>query len=445
MGAFGLILASFDAAAKGLYHRRMFWRAFYVTLALIGCLVLGGEGQALHEESEQVRAYTRAIEFDYVDWTIKAAALKVEQTALGEDRYLSEAAGGQLVLDYMNLVWQIQQAEAELANLHADPHPESVAAQIEALDAHLGRLVAQRDETAPLAESILQAQVSAVIEEEGLAVGGQPVPPVLFHSTPLPWALIVSPRDEIRQEANLSLETELTLEEHIALEDEVAAALDVSTLVVPVGGIGTYPTMVAQSSDLNWLMETISHEWTHNYLTLHPLGLLYDQSQELRTLNETTANITGKEIGAAVIRRFYPSLVPAPPPPPAPADEGQSSAPPPAEPETPVFDFRAEMHATRVQVDALLAEGKVVEAEQYMEARRLFFWDNGYPIRKLNQAYFAFHGSYADSPIGPAGEDPVGAAVRQLRARSGTLAEFVHRMAYITSFEELQAYLANAN
>jgi len=95
-----------------------------------------------------------------------------------------------------------------------------------------------------------------------------------------------------------------------------------------------------------------------------------------------------------------------------------------------------------VRVDALLAEGNIDEAEAYMEAQRLFFWDQGYAIRKLNQAYFAFYGSYADTPLGPAGEDPVGASVRELRARSASLIDFVNRMAWLTSFEDLQKVLA---
>jgi hypothetical protein len=95
-------------------------------------------------------------------------------------------------------------------------------------------------------------------------------------------------------------------------------------------------------------------------------------------------------------------------------------------------------------VDELLAAGRVAEAEEYMETRRIFFWESGYPIRKLNQAYFAFYGSYADSPTGPAGEDPVGAAVRELRARSSSLADFVNRMAFFTSLESLQDYLTSA-
>ena len=74
-----------------------------------------------------------------------------------------------------------------------------------------------------------------------------------------------------------------------------------------------------------------------------------------------------------------------------------------------------------------------------MEARREIFWQNGYAIRKLNQAYFAFYGAYADIPGGPAGEDPVGPAVRDLRAQSASLADFLRRIAWMTSFEQLQA------
>jgi hypothetical protein len=77
-----------------------------------------------------------------------------------------------------------------------------------------------------------------------------------------------------------------------------------------------------------------------------------------------------------------------------------------------------------------------------MEQRRQLFWDNGYPIRKLNQAYFAFYGAYADIPGGAAGEDPVGPAVRQLRAQSDSLGAFLRRIAQMTSFRQLQEAVA---
>ena len=73
-----------------------------------------------------------------------------------------------------------------------------------------------------------------------------------------------------------------------------------------------------------------------------------------------------------------------------------------------------------------------------MEGRRLIFLQNGYLLRNLNQAYFAFHGAYADIPGGAAGEDPVGPAVRAFRAQSESLADFVNRMSWMWKFEQLQ-------
>ena len=86
----------------------------------------------------------------------------------------------------------------------------------------------------------------------------------------------------------------------------------------------------------------------------------------------------------------------------------------------------------------MLAEGRLEQAEAYMESRRLIFLQKGYLIRKLNQAYFAFYGAYADVPGGAAGEDPVGPAVRALREQSGSLADFINTIGWMTSFEQLQ-------
>jgi len=76
-----------------------------------------------------------------------------------------------------------------------------------------------------------------------------------------------------------------------------------------------------------------------------------------------------------------------------------------------------------------------------MEARRLIFLENGYLLRKINQAYFAFYGAYADAPGGAAGQDPVGPAVRALRAQSESLADFVNTISWMSSFEDLQEKL----
>ena len=98
------------------------------------------------------------------------------------------------------------------------------------------------------------------------------------------------------------------------------------------------------------------------------------------------------------------------------------------------------MHHTRVVVDRLLAEGRVKEAEWYMELQRRYFVANGYRIRRLNQAYFAFHGAYASEP-GAAGEDPIGPLVRRLWALSESPAAFLRAVAPATSLEKLQTLM----
>jgi hypothetical protein len=97
------------------------------------------------------------------------------------------------------------------------------------------------------------------------------------------------------------------------------------------------------------------------------------------------------------------------------------------------FDFNREMRITRVRVDELLAAGRVVEAERYMEARRAEFVAAGYGLRKLNQAFFAFYGAYNAEPGGApaAGADPVGPAVQALRARSPSVGAFVRAVAQL--------------
>lgn len=400
-------------------------------LALVAISILGASVVPSGDELQRVRAFTRDLEFNYVSWTFAAFETKLDQLALGLAGQLTPEQRRAVVLDNLSLVARIGQLDGEVTAIYADPAVDDPAAASASQQQQIKALKALQEKVAPLAESILQDQVASVLAEMGLTLGGQPIPPVWYRSSSLPTALIVSPRDVIRQDANISLTADMPVDERAALEGQVDQALNVSSLVVDVGGIGVYPTMVMQTTDLNWLTEVISHEWTHNYLTLRPLGLSYLDSPELRTFNETVASISGKEIGRAVMERYYPDLVPSPPPETEPgAVDGT---------DTPVFDFREEMRITRLKVDELLAAGEVDEAEAYMEARRVFFWDHGYRhLRKLNQAYFAFYGAYADQPGGEAGEDPVGAAVRALRAQSPSLAAFLNRVAWMNSVEQLQ-------
>ena len=399
---------------------------------LLGVVLLGGSALPPGDQGEQVRAFTREIEFNYLAWGLSAIKVKVNQLALNVPGYMTPEEERDLVGDYLDIIQRIQQGENHLDEIYADPNIPDPASASVLVRGQLDELYTQRARLGPLAEAILQGQVSEVIAELDLALGGQSLPPILYHSSPLPLALIVSPRYVISQDENISLQPELSVDQKAHLEEQVARALDVSSLVVEVGGIGIYPTMVIETTDMKFLTEVVAHEWIHNILSLRPLGISYLNSPDLRTMNETAASIAGKEIGQAVMARYYPELLPPPTPRP-PAMETSQETPSP-----PIFDFRAEMHQTRVTVDKLLAEGHLSAAEAYMEERRIFFWEHGYRIRKLNQAYFAFHGAYADEPGGAAGEDPVGAAVRTLRANSVSLADFLNRISWMSSFEQLQ-------
>ncbi|MFA5874115.1 MAG: hypothetical protein WC832_09115 [Anaerolineales bacterium] len=393
--------------------------------------LLGGSSLLVSTKpSEAARRYTRSIEFDYVSWTLEALSVKLNQAALGTPFYFSETARHQIVVDYLHLMDNILSSENRLNLMYTDPQIHNPAAASLSLRAGLTRLYARQRQLAPLAEAVLQEQISVTLADLGLTTGGQPLPPVLFYITPLPYNLVISPRDKIQQDATISLLPDLSVDQEITLENRVDSGLNVSSLVVPVGGIGSYPTMVMRTTALDWLSDTIAHEWIHNWLTLRPLGLNYDTSPELRTMNETTASIAGHEIAMLVLKRYYPELA---------AGFAIQAVSLPLSPARADFNFNTEMHITRVHVDELLAQNKITEAETYMEQRRQFFWQNGYAIRKLNQAYFAFYGAYADTPGGPAGEDPVGPAVRALREQSATLTDFLKSIAQMDSFQQLQA------
>lgn len=416
---------------------RAVWILDKILAALLLALLITSDVPQLAADTDRVRTFTRAVEFDYPTWVWNAAWMKIDQAVIGAPNTFNHGSSKEIVTEYLRTTQQILQIEARIEQLFADPNVLDKETATANLRAQRDQLRSHQAQLAPFAESILQSQVADTFAEQGLSTGGQTIPPLLYHITETPLALIVSPRDHIEQITNVSLLPSLTLDEQIKIEDDVAKSLNVSTLIVPVGGIGVYPTMVEETTDLRWTLSTIAHEWTHNYLNLRPLGLNYSTTPELRTMNETTASISGDEVGDLVIKKYYPELLASSSPPNL--IQFQNPFQPPAPPaDTTPFDFRAEMHETRVNVDKLLAEGKIDEAESYMEQRRQIFWKNGYLIRKLNQAYFAFNGAYADVPGGAAGEDPVGPAVRALRTQSKSLADFINTIAWMTSFQQLQ-------
>ncbi len=374
--------------------------------------------------------------FDLAGWWIGAMAAKLGYELILPHDSMSDVDQAAFVQDYMRDVAVFKRLVGQIEAIYSDPNVGDAAAASAGLRAQRDALRTSLNIRQDIAEAILQDQVQSVLREEGFAVAGQVMPPLRFRFTELPDLLVVSRRDKIERIASRELATGLTLEEKARIEEAVDRRFDVSSLVTPIGGLGAYPTMLPETSALRWVLGVIAHEWVHNHLifTLSPVGLNFLSSAEARTINETAAVIVEREIRERVAQRYYPQLYAAL------VSDVQSSA---ASGNAQGFDFRAEMRKTRERVDELLAQGRIEEAEAYMEQRRVLFIQNGYLIRKLNQAYFAFHGAYNADPGGSpaAGKDPIGPAVQELRQRSPSLGAFLREIATIRDFADLQRRL----
>ena len=275
-------------------------------------------------------------------------------------------------------------------------------------------------------EETIEAAISAALADEGLSTFGEFIfPPVDIRLTEPPKLLVTSPRDRIARTHDVLLRPDVTLRDRQALEDELFGDANLSALVEDIGGLATYPASVPTTQSLRWTLQASAHEWLHHHFFFRPLGQNMFANSDMVTLNETIASIAGKEIGdrAFVIMG---GEIPAPAPTAAQPAESADAAPQ-------AFDFGAEMNRTRRHVDSLLERGDIERAEAYMERRRMLFVENGYPIRKLNQAYFAFYGTYADLP---ASVSPIGEQVRRFRELTPDLGDFIARVADISDYDE---------
>ena len=286
--------------------------------------------------------------------------------------------------------------------------------------AQLFRQRGARDLTEPGLQRALAAAVTDQLRASGVpTLGGAVFPPVAFSVGEPPSVVVVSPRSEIRLAEAVLLDEGISLEAAQAVETAVER-LNVSALVERTGGLSTYPTLVAPETDAFRALQTIAHEWTHTALFFAPLGRAYGSNAQARAINETAADIVGQEVA----ERIAESIGERPP------RQGGGGV-------DRVLSDR--LRRIRVNVERLLALGAVDEAEAYMEQERVALAAQGYAIRRLNQAFFAFHGNYAE---GPAASTEIPDALRALRAQSASLGEFVERVGQVTTVAELKRMLA---
>jgi hypothetical protein len=337
---------------------------------------------------------------------------------------LSEQESVKRVEDYLSLAQNASSLEDTINRAKAEDN--SSEADLKSLEAQLAQLKRQRESLEDQVEAIIEGQISSILTDAGLArsielVGKVTIlfPPVNFEFEQEPNVLIISPRDKIELTKTILLKSDLSLEQIEDIESKVQG-IDMSGLVERVGGVATYPSIIPQDVSLQYLLSTVAHEWLHHYFYFHPLGRNYWANYDMTSINETAADIGGDELGQLVYQRYY-----APP---------VSQAASPAAPSQPAFDFNKEMRQIRITVDQYLAQGQVEEAERYMEQMREYLAQNGYYIRKLNQAYFAFHGSYSDTP---GSVSPIGGYLEELRQGSPSLGDFIKTVSGISSYEQL--------
>ena len=346
---------------------------------------------------------------------------------------LSDSDRLEKVGDFFELGDEIRQLASQIESGSASGGSPAVLQELESRSERLrGMRAALRNDV----EETIESEVSTVIRVNGLGLFGDVVfPPVDVRLEAPPMLLVTSPRDRIERMDDVLLEADMSLESREEVEERVTGELGLSSLVLEIGGVATYPASVHHGADLRNTFRLAAHEWVHHYLVLKPLGRNPYSTPELMVLNETVASIAGDEIGDLAFTAMQARV---------PEDGGNAGN---DEVDFHVadlvehteVDFGVLMRETRVTVDRLLAEGDIEKAESYMENQRKLLTESGHPIRKLNQAYFAFYGTYAH---GPASVDPIGPQVRRLRELSEDVGEFLTLAGSVTSSEGLLELIA---
>jgi len=384
------------------------------SLALV-CLLLIGCTPAPDFDAH-LNSIVKPHRFSLLRWESRTVLHGLNQWLFGRHEKIDN--GVQIVTEYFTAVEQMKNPES-------NGNQVSSGAELKSLHE---RKVALEDAV----EEILARQIKETLNEQGIFNPmnirlGVTFPPPNFKLEKPPHLLVVSPRDRIESMREIVLRQYLSVEEMEATETEVDK-LGVSSLVLELGGLGaTYPTFVTNDANLRFTLDTATEEWVHQYLGFRPLGFRYlldligvSRNYEIATMNETVASMVSNEIGAMVYQKYYSGY------------ENGSSRNQTGKSD---FDFNREMREIRRAVDRYLAQGEIEQAEEFMEEKRQYLASKGYYIRKLNQAYFAFHGTYADRPTSI---DPIGVELRQLRSQSASLKDFLNTVARMTSRQELR-------
>ena len=290
-----------------------------------------------------------------------------------------------------------------------------------------------------MVEAVIEGRIDAVLSDLGIdgrfSIPASVFPPVDVELAQSPRVLVISPRDRIERVSSGLLRPDLAEGELIEIERETEEDEELSALVVGTGGVATYPAVVAEGRSYRRTLETSAHEWVHHYLAFYPLGRNYFDSNDLQTINETVADVVGDEVAAVILERWGDPTVAPPTPTPIPTATPEPTPEAESTPDPPRFDRNEVLRDLRIEVDDLLAAGQVEEAEARMEAVRLELCEAGFCLRRINQAHFAWFGTYAARPDAT---DPIGPQIFALRERSDSLSEFLEAVRDASSRQAIE-------
>lgn len=328
-----------------------------------------------------------------------------------------EAEQRELVETYFALLDERRQLDRAIERSEADA--TAVARRDEITD----ELDARRSRV----EQILEDQVSWAIFELGIRKHSM-FPPMEIQFREDPMLLVISERSEIKQVARIRVLDGLSLQEKETLEARIES-MGYSAQVFELGGQSTYPSTI-QPCGIRCTLRVIAHEWIHHFRSMHnPIGKVSDDQS--RAIEETIASLMDDSIADTAYRRFYdPDYTPP---------ERTSQATEPSDPDA--FNYTLEMRETYERTVELLEAGRIDEAEAYMDERRDFFEANGRFVRKINQAYFAFRGSYANNPTFSGGRGGVGEKLEAIFNYLDDPLRFIELMRNVTNMEELDEVL----
>ena len=338
---------------------------------------------------------------------------------------------------YVELVGEIRPARADLNRVTSAEFTDSF--EIEKAQSNLDRLIRERNQIRDAVEEFLEQRIAdSVRSPEVDLVSSFVWPPVDFRIGDPPKLLVTSRRDEIVRLEDVLIDPAIPADDMEGIEDELSLDHDISAVILQTGGLASYPNVIPTTS-LKRLLDVASHEWLHAYLAFYPLGQAYFSGGEIRSVNETLADIFGREVGWRVYSDVTGEEFAAPVRPESAARKIDSNAHDDDEPEEPdVFSLNRYMAETRATTDDLLEAAEIEEAEAYMESRRVKLLDHGYTIRKINQAYFAFHGTYAESP---SSVSPIARYLWDLREQVDSVGELVKLMRPVSTYEQFEQLL----